>query len=186
MTRQKKRKRPTREERTAYHEAGHAVAAYHLRRGTKYVTIEGDDEALGRTRHTRCPSLFRSDVDQGPRTCALTERECLVNFAGPAAEARLTGRYNHKGAEHDVWCSIELASRINDSDEATEAHLKWLRVRARDMMRSSHLWSAVKALAEALLAERTIKWHRARQIIREAASRSPRGAGGVQRPTSSP
>ena len=40
----------TKRERTAYHEAGHAVANYHLRLSIKKISIIQEDDSLGRVK----------------------------------------------------------------------------------------------------------------------------------------
>jgi hypothetical protein len=71
----------------AYHEAGHVVACFLLKRRFRYATIEPDEDSLGHVLETRLPVSFRPDIDSGPRARAVTEKIIVSLFAGEAAEA---------------------------------------------------------------------------------------------------
>ena len=88
-----------REERlTAYHEAGHAVAYYHLGLNIKFITIVPDHEqrVYGRVQPTGsrtfsplerfggAPSVLDARLD--------LEREVIINLAGYAAEINYSGQ----------------------------------------------------------------------------------------------
>ena len=81
-------------EALAHHEAGHAVAAVELRRAINYVTIIPENDSLG---HCSFPDPKFDDR----RLAAWIEREVLIGLCGGAAEAKLIGRRNHRGAMGD-------------------------------------------------------------------------------------
>ncbi|MDP9343010.1 MAG: hypothetical protein M3Q23_13170 [Actinomycetota bacterium] len=95
---------------TAYHEAGHAVAALFL--GSSAVSISiGEDEVQGTLGHVRRrrPSTawtqrlkeLNYDADFGGMGCRvrrIIERDIMITLAGPVTEARLRGRSNWAGA----------------------------------------------------------------------------------------
>jgi hypothetical protein len=68
--------------RTAYHEAGHVVAAVLIGRGVEWVTIVPNMEvvAMGETK-------YRDTLDTTDRD--VVDRHAVVSFAGPLAEARV-------------------------------------------------------------------------------------------------
>ena len=63
----KRKKRPSRKEKTAYHEAGHAVMCYLLKKKFSYVTIkESDlDEDTGGRLHRPLSEHFFEEAEYG-------------------------------------------------------------------------------------------------------------------------
>src|SRR5262245_58577072 len=76
-------------ERTAYHEAGHAVMALVLGRPVDHVSIRADAVRLGHCEFRK--PVFRPSEDW-------LEREMLISLAGPAAESIFAGEYEEVGA----------------------------------------------------------------------------------------
>ena len=74
------------DEATAYHEAGHAVAALALDRPVTRVSILARRDTLGTCAFGK--AVFRPSEDW-------VERETMISLAGLAAEARHTGEYDH-------------------------------------------------------------------------------------------
>src|SRR4051812_47558937 len=85
---------------TAYHEAGHAVAALALGRPVRYVSVLPGRELLGWCEFGK--ATFRPSEDW-------LEREILIALAGVAAQARHTGEYDWDGATRDENYARELA-----------------------------------------------------------------------------
>ena len=79
-------------ERTAYHEAGHAVMALALGRPVDHVSIRPDAQRLGHCDFRK--PVFRPSEDW-------LEREMLISLAGPAAEGLFAGEYDEVGAAFD-------------------------------------------------------------------------------------
>ena len=52
---------------TAYHEAGHAVAAFLLRRRLRRATIIPDEDSLGHIRTGRAPPTLQPDISTSLR-----------------------------------------------------------------------------------------------------------------------
>ena len=86
-------------ESTAYHEAGHVVIAHLLKRKFRRASIV-PDPATGSLGHVHFSVLrgFNPDINAGPITDKRIHNEILIDLAGIAAEARLTGRRNWRGA----------------------------------------------------------------------------------------
>jgi ATP-dependent Zn protease len=97
-------------ERTAYHEAGHAVAACIYHRRFRHATIVPNKEqgSLGHCLYTELHN-FHPDMEQDRRTLAWIEREILVGLAGATALAHLTGRLTWEGASSDWRDAYDLA-----------------------------------------------------------------------------
>src|SRR3990170_4851648 len=88
-----KRRKPSRLERTAYHEAGHAVAAYKLRRRISRVSIVPDPEdgTLGHCSYSQLWNDFNPEIYDDSKTTQRLETLILTALAGVAAEPRLSG-----------------------------------------------------------------------------------------------
>jgi ATP-dependent Zn protease len=135
------------DECTAYHEAGHAAAAFALRRAVRWVSIVPDEArgTLGFCASRLMPG-FRPDLDRSPRNRAAVEREVIINFAGGIAEERFRGRKNRAGAAGDVATAVDLASTVCGSIEETSAYLAWLHIRAKNLVNSPVHWPGIEAL----------------------------------------
>jgi ATP-dependent Zn protease len=142
---------------TAYHEAGHAVAALVQGREVSEVTIVPDakGDTLGHLRQDSLPALVLDQCDPGaPEQRAGVEREILFCFAGPIAEEIFCGRKNHDGASGDMTCALRLASFLCGNVDETAAYFDRLLLQARDLVLSH--WPAVKRVADELLDRRTL------------------------------
>src|SRR5262245_58443221 len=102
---------PTANEATAYHEAGHAVAALALDRPVVKVSIRADRDRLGICFFGK--AVFRPSEDW-------LEREVLIALAGLAAEARHTGTYDHVGAARDLRYARGLALQRAGNERQAE------------------------------------------------------------------
>jgi hypothetical protein len=153
---------------TAYHEAGHAVACFLLRRGFRYVSIEPDGDSLGRLLEA-CPTgSFRPDVDAGSRARAFAERLIMVRLAGDAAENLHRGKHSWCGARGDFHAVLDLTSYFCGDVEEEAAYARWLAIRIRNMLRSKPNWALVRATAAALLKRGHLSYREARKVMREA------------------
>ena len=159
-------------EKPAYHEAGHVVAAYCVRRGFSYVSIEPGEDSLGHVVYQKFRDSFHPDYDEKIKIRPLLEKVIIIGLAGYVAEKIFTGK---RAADDDFQIAFENACIITGSAEEASAFLKWLLIRTENMVRLPHNWAAVQALAEELLKVKKIGYHRARKIIREAL----RKKGGV-------
>src|SRR5262245_61449239 len=112
------------DEATAYHEAGHAVAALALDRPVMKVSIKPDRDRLGICAFGK--AVFRPSQDW-------LEREVLIALAGMAAEAKHTGEYDHEAAGRDLVYARGLA--IERAGNARQAE----RVQRRMLSKVEHL-----------------------------------------------
>jgi ATP-dependent Zn protease len=158
--------RRTELECTAYHEAGHAVAAFALGRGVRHVSIEPDLEkgSLGHCRKHHLPSLKDAEfADDTPRHRTRMEREIICFFAGGIAERHFRGRRNNVGASRDLTAAVSLAECLCGSLKETEAYLNWLYIRAENLVLVQHHWAGVQRMAKELLAHRILTGRQARE-----------------------
>jgi hypothetical protein len=177
---------------TAYHEAGHAVAAITLGTAVRSVSIVPDAERglLGHVAGYPART-FMDRVEHEGRILSRRDRtrvEHLImqTWAGTLAEQRYTGSDSesgfgvtlitagrHKGHQRthegsDAWWIYRWAEAVSQSDGESAAFAEWLRCRA-DTLVARH-WSEVEAVAAALLANRRMTGRAIREVV--AATRA--------------
>ncbi len=155
-------------ELTAYHEAGHAVAAVALGARVQLITLEPEapDEGLPRMGETQVVWKPGQFSDREAR-----ERGVKVALAGPVAEMLYSGDPYHPGFlvawAADWQAALELADglwpteplRIEGLERITRAVYRWLDAEPQ--------WSAVAALADELLAQETLEREAIHEIVRQ-------------------
>jgi ATP-dependent Zn protease len=146
------------EEATAYHEAGHAVAALALDRPVVKVSIRADRDRLGICSFGK--PVFRPSEDW-------LEREVLIALAGLAAEARHTGTYDRFGAARDLRYARQLSLQRTGNDRQAERLERRLLAKAENLLERPSNWRAVECLAEALLRAGEISGRQARHLYEE-------------------
>jgi ATP-dependent Zn protease len=126
--------RPSRKEKTAYHEAGHAVIAAELRIQFNSVSVIADDDSLG---HILIENYTPSDNEE--RANLQIEKRIMVDLAGMAAEHKLNGRDDWRGAASDLSSAIDLAEHRFRLDVAG-AYITFLKMYVRSMMDVPFTW----------------------------------------------
>lgn len=160
-------KEPTKRQwETAYHEAGHAVAAHLLEVRYKYVTIIPDEDSSGHLR----PFALGKGIEYSLRARQRLEPRIMAALAGPIAAATYRGRQNHRAAASDDHQVTQLAMALTGSSGECEAYIRWLTIRIRDMLTTETAWWMVEALAAALIERKHIPFGDARQIMIRAAN----------------
>jgi hypothetical protein len=143
------------------------VAAYALRIAIRAVTIEREqgNGTNGCTTTAGLGASWEADaLDERMRR--RVEAHIMGFCAGIAAEARLTGRRNWRGAEGDHEKAGELALAVSGSAEEAEAYVRWLALRTEALLAAPMYWLAVEAVAAALLERRRLSGPEARGLIR--------------------
>jgi len=173
------RKKPSRIERTAYHEAGHAVAAYLRHWRFTGISIVPDRYTLGRCFFSEREIVLRTSRMRETR--ARLETLIVISLAGPVAEWLVSGRRNRRGALDDFAEAERYAACVTSSEEELRAYLTWLWEFTGNLMSAEPHWSAVKALASELAGRGEVGERRARQLIRDALARRTRSRRGGRR-----
>jgi hypothetical protein len=171
MPGKKSRRSPSKEiVATAFHEAGHAIANITLGLGFKYVTIEPDKAAgsLGHMTPNDYPAWFNPEIDKSDRGRLFAEKQILSCFAGDAAEAHWRGRHNWRGMRCDFHQLANLTSYVcGFGGEEEAAYIKWLHIRARNLIVAREHWLQVKIVANTLLKQKHITKRVCERIINE-------------------
>ena len=153
-------------ESAAYHEAGHAVAAWHCGVRTKSLSIVPESDSAGR--HVRHPYFggLKLEIDSSPRAQRRVENMALVCCAGPAAQRRFDPkRFRSYHAQGDWYEAMNLLSYLTNDDEVLMAHFKLIELRARKLIALPSVWSLIEAVARALLERRHLTGKEVRAII---------------------
>src|ERR1039457_1771641 len=101
-------------EKTAYHEAGHAVASVFLFLPFRSVTIKPNKDSLGVVQYRKFSEHFWTAVEikRTPAIVDKMERHIKSSLAGPIAEQRATGRKNKIGGYNDHQSAMVFATRL--------------------------------------------------------------------------
>lgn len=154
--------RVTCEQRTAYHEAGHAVLSYHLGLGSESATIIPTDGALGSHRGLPPPAWVRN-VDaaglDGREKRAWGMDTVVVLFGGSEAEKSFDPNAPPDEIEAGLGLDYEridalLVELAGDDEEEREVLSDYLAGRARRLL--GRFWAGVEAVAKALLEAKTL------------------------------
>lgn len=143
---------------TAFHEAGHAVAALALDRPVVAVSIEPDRDRLGICAFGK--PVFRPSEDW-------LEREVLIALAGMAAEARHTGEYDREAAGRDLVYARKLSLQRAGNERQAERLEKRLLSKAENLLERPAHWRAVERIAAELLRCRHMSGRQARHLFEE-------------------
>lgn len=145
-------KKPTRQEiKTAYHEAGHAVARVRLGLSIKKVTIVEKDDSYGHVAF-QYPKWLKPDrMELTPSRRIKIENEIIAGLAGHATELIYSGRNNWSGSSSDRDRLIDLALYITGSEAQLNAYLNWLQIRTIDFLQAPFNWLAVENVAQELI-----------------------------------
>ncbi len=155
---------------TAYHEAGHAVAAYWHRIRLDGATIEPDADSQGKVRHGNPLAKLRPDVGEtGRRGRERMEALVLTALAGPAAQRRFSslGVRSWHGRQ-DFKSAVDLVSYFVGSDAELDAYLRLMSVRANAFVALPDVWAAIRIVAARLVRQRGMGRAELRTAIREA------------------
>jgi hypothetical protein len=156
---------------TAYHEAGHAVAAFALGRAVRRVSIIPDEDgSLGRCHYfAQTSRRFTPDAVADAWHRARLETMIRCATAGGVAEQLLTGRRPLRwGATEDADFTVTCAMYMTGDADELAAYIDWLWKSTTNLLRQPWRWAAVEALAADLLDRRELGQRRTRETIRAA------------------
>jgi len=144
---------------TAYHEAGHAVAALSLGRSIEKVTIERNSLRLG--------SVQFGNRRKGRRQDAF-ETDAMILLAGIVSEARVTGRLNWAGAGQDMLNLHRMIAARVATETAADRLQRRLFDKTQHWLDHEDIWAAVEQIAQQLLQHRSISGRSARHLYEQA------------------
>ncbi len=105
-------------ERSAYHEAGHAVAAFALGGRVNSISITRDGDTSGRGYCGSAPASDEIEIAVRSRDRERIERVAILMCAGAVAEQRRAGRRS-RWASRDLRQVNDLLSHVSGSAERT-------------------------------------------------------------------
>jgi hypothetical protein len=143
---------------TAYHEAGHAVAALALGRPVARVSVLPNRERLGACHFQK--GVFRPSKDW-------VEQEIIISLAGLAAEARHTGEYARDAAGRDLRFVRDLAVQRAGPRQAERLERRLL-AKTEHLLADDGHWRAVEAIAAELLTRGEISGRAAKHLFEQA------------------
>jgi ATP-dependent Zn protease len=147
------------DEATAYHEAGHAVAALALGRPVDRVSVRADAERLGACWFGK--PVFRPSEDW-------LEREMLIALAGLAAEALRTGDYAWDGADRDYRYAYGLALDRTGAARQADRLVRRVLAKVEHLLSREVNWRAVERLAGELLRRGEVSGRAARSLYEQS------------------
>ncbi len=149
-------------EATAYHEAGHAVAALALGQPVHRVSIRPKEQWLGRCEFQK--GRIRPAHDP-------FETQVMIMLAGLSAEARHTGIYAFDGAARDLWAVRSLTERRGASQKQVERLERRMLDKTEHLLNQPGMWEAVVSIATELVSRTEISGRAARHLYDQATRR---------------
>jgi ATP-dependent Zn protease len=164
--------KPTKKKTTsrgdAYHEAGHAVVAWHLGVAVKSVSIVSNEDFLERRRHGSVNQRKYPEPSGSLRSVARMQEQVMIFLAGLIAQSMFSpgsGRSSQAPADRDE--AGDIASHLTSSDEEREALIGWLESRTRGILRLHS--DLVESLTKELLAKGSLQGVEVERLLRESS-----------------
>jgi hypothetical protein len=166
-------KQTTARERTAYHEAGHAVVNLALGRFVDLVSIVPDGASAGRCQShgshwttSACPEGMDLHTFFSDQANESHERAIVHTYAGEIAERKFSGRKPRGSADGDYReIANHILSRWGNFLDAMPRLLE-LEVQAKALLDDPVNWAAVEAIAKELLQHEELDGDRVHEIYR--------------------
>jgi hypothetical protein len=167
MAQPQTRRQGVRQERAAYHEAGHAVAAASFGCRFGMLTLHPDPESESAITGPLQIDLWKCAFPAGQSERLL--QVLTILWAGTAAETQLTGRRVAPEADPDRKTVDLFTTQLQERGVTIpEGWDRRPRLDAHALLREPKYGAAVAALAQTLLSERVIGHFTARRIIADA------------------
>lgn len=142
---------------TAYHEAGHIVAAWVQGIGVGSATVVRNGDIAGSVTLVDSDQRILVSLDEAGawKHRMRVEKEIIVCVSGPLAQRKFSPRSMRRwhGAG-DYEAAVNWASSICGSGKQIGAFITWLETRAETLL--DHGWPAVCAVAEGLMRSGTL------------------------------
>lgn len=148
--------RPTRQA-TAYHEAGHAVAAWLSGIKIESISIIPSAEDDGRIVHANPLHGIKIECEGSDRGRLPAERLATVRLAGPIAQRIWNARsWRSRHGAADFEQALNGIAAFSSSPRHCEAWLRAIEVATEDMLRLPEVWAIVAGVAELLMERRSL------------------------------
>jgi hypothetical protein len=150
----------------AYHEAGHAVAAIEVgvEIGQEGVSIVPGEGFSGLT-HLLLKISSRPDFKPADEDRLGAEKLAIASLAGHAAQRKYrpsSVRSDH--GQSDRKNVVDLMSRFAPRDRGRDVYLKWLRIRAEELVANDATWTKIEAVAKALVERDRLSAEEAKEV----------------------
>ena len=153
------------EEKTAYHEAGHVVAAFEMGISVRYVTIRPHGKGLMGNTVLR-PTRFTPGVG-GHLIIELAGASAAQLFrpdACPEDDDQVPDAIDRAGIRDDLEQVLDAANLLFNTDEEKQDYLKKMIDRTDKLVESNWCQEAIQDIAEALLEKNTLTGREAKEI----------------------
>ncbi len=166
-------------ESTAYHEAGHAMMAWHEGLWINEISIVPDDDSSGRILHANPLRGIQLDIDNSNRARIRAESAIRVALAGAIAQRHHNPHgFRHRHAEADYDLATDVLLYIVGSGEEADAYMNLLAIQTRQIVTGPH-WNLVEYLAKALLERQRLSRKEIRATIMQSMQRNLGPSKGV-------
>ena len=156
---------------TAFHEAGHAVAAWRLRIRLHGATIVPTIDASGQVEYANPLRGINLELDNSNRARLRSELLMMVLLAGPEDQRQYSPRsWRSCHGGYDFGKAADLALNFNGYEDAANAYVRWVEIRTRYMI--NDLWWAVEKVAGALIEQESLSGKQIKRIILTDGTRS--------------
>lgn len=156
------------DESTAYHEAGHLVAAYFLGIPLAKIAVTIDEDSAGRFMRRLMFKAGELDVGNSDRTRVKAERYAQVSLSGIVAQRRnRPSSIRNWHPTGDYRTAQELIMLITRSQEEVQAYLNLILVRASMMFDDPYRWRCVESVAAGLIEKKTLSREEAVTLMLE-------------------
>ena len=143
------------------------MAAHHVGIRTNKLSIEQDGDSYGYHLHANALKNIELECDISPKVRQGIENTVLVCLAGPTAQVKFNPNgYRHLHGQWDKHQAVELLDLLCGSNERVQEYFDLMDTRARQFIEEPDNWSAISAVAEALLSEGTISGKRLKDVIK--------------------
>jgi hypothetical protein len=154
----------------AYHETGHAVMAYLLRKKFHSITIDSnklDDETGGLFRlvHSkkRIDSLSKFGYSKE------IEQHIRIILAGEVSVGIFSGQEKWDMSQADINASFRLVqNQCSPCEKEVNAYIDWLVLSVQNDLKLPQNWCLVCAVAQSLLEHKTLSYRKTYEIIKAA------------------
>jgi len=160
-------------ERTAFHEAGHAVMEYSIqRKKAKRVTIIPNEEKgyLGLTKSNYFPNINFNELDEFSSKRLRFEKKIVCYLAGYCSEKHFFPKSRPTWHSDDFHNARYIINRISHDEGGpiSVAYFRYLLALTKGMLHRELINIAIKAVAMALLEKKTLSGEEVHDVIQKA------------------